>query len=272
MQQITVSSTSSLSSPLSSMLTTFTPGTLSAISSFVLSPGRAALVASGGIANELDTPTSSAPLLTKILKTFSSALTITSDMANTTQGDLGTPVSLTEERDGERNLIDLDLDEFPDSGVTDNGEGKSVPTGWSKKRDSVLYEQWTEGCVNVVTNIGLVLPDMTCGILLKLMGVESDPKVCVSFTAFLFHYRGDAHINSMECCILVECLVITLLFVLELFELDREIELLFKHLFYTVILMQEPCMKACHLSFGKPQKLVISSVTFRVSQITSISA
>lgn len=178
MQPIEPLSSGGLSASLKLFLENFTPAMISSLSNFLSSPGRAVLVASGGVANELSAPTINVPIMTKFLDLLSSSLTIASDVAISVREELGSPVTSTQERDGGPKLMDVDLDEFLDS--NENGEGKSALGLWSKKRgDTGGYDQWKGVVIEMVADIGLVLPKRTCIVLLKFLDKESDTKVCI---------------------------------------------------------------------------------------------
>lgn len=178
MQPIEPLSSGGLSASLKLFLENFTPAMISSLSNFLSSPGRAVLVASGGVANELSAPTINVPIMTKFLDLLSSSLTIASDVAISVREELGSPVTSTQEWDGGPKLMDVDLDEFLDS--NENGEGKSALGLWSKKRgDTGGYDQWKGVVIEMVADIGLVLPKRTCIVLLKFLDKESDTKVCI---------------------------------------------------------------------------------------------
>lgn len=178
MQSIEPLSSGGLSTSLKLFLENFTPAMISSLSTFLSSPGRAVLVASGGVANELSAPTINVPIMTKFLDLLSSSLTIASDVAISVREELGSPVTSTQERDGGLKLMDVDLDEFLDS--NENGEGKSALGLWSKRRgDTGGYDQWKGVVIKMVADIGLVLPKRTCIVLLKFLDKESDTKVCI---------------------------------------------------------------------------------------------
>lgn len=178
MQPIEPLSSGGLSTSLKLFLENLTPAMISSLSTFLSSPGRAVLVASGGVANELSAPTINVPIMTKFLDLLSSSLTIASDVAISVREELGSPVTSTQERDGGLKLMDVDLDEFLDS--NENGEGKSALGLWSKRRgDTGGYDQWKGVVIKMVADIGLVLPKRACIILLKFLDKESDTKVCI---------------------------------------------------------------------------------------------
>lgn len=176
MQPIEPLSSGGLSVSLKLFLDTFTPAMISSLSFFLSSPGRAVLVASGGVVNELGAPTITAPIMTKFLDLLSSFLTIASDVAISAREELGSPV--TQERDVGLKLMDNDLDEFLDS--NENVERKSGLGLWSKRRgDTGGYDEWKGVVIKMVADIGLLLPERTCIVLLKFLDKESDMKVCI---------------------------------------------------------------------------------------------
>lgn len=151
----------------------FTPATLSAFSIFLSSPGRAALVSNGGLAYEPDTPITVPPLMARFLGALSIALTVAASVSSLAQEEIpGSPATMFEDREGELKLMDVDLDEFSQTG-SQSLEGP----GSTKKRNNSLYEQWKELCLKMVADIGHVLPETTCNVLLKLLDDEKDTKV-----------------------------------------------------------------------------------------------
>jgi hypothetical protein len=160
------------------ILQMFTPATLSALSSFLAAPGRITLVESGGIAGKLDTTSSGgggAPLLGELLRTISETVTLASEMAAKAKGTRVTADIATEEHDGGHQLLDADLDEDLDPVVGNTSDGKSALS--KKGQNSSLYLQCMEVGLQMMTEIGFVLPDMTCGHLMKLFTATNAGKV-----------------------------------------------------------------------------------------------
>lgn len=171
------SRSSALCASLNSFLHEFTPATLSALSSFLSSPGHAALVSNGGLAYELDTPINTVPpLMARFLEALSSALTTAASVSSLAQDEIpGSPVTMFEDREGEIKLMDIDLDEFSETGL--QGSQSLEGLGSTKKRNNNLYDQWKELCLKMVADVGRVLPETTCKVLLKLLDDEKDTKV-----------------------------------------------------------------------------------------------
>lgn len=170
------SSRSSLSASLNTFFHEFTPAALSAFSCFLSSPGRATLVCSGGLAYELDTSVAVLPILTRFLESISSALTFTAAVKSSAQEEIpGSPVTLTEEREGKVKLMDVDLDEFSEMGP--QGSQKLEGLRSKMRGDNCLYDQWKELCLKIVADIGRILPETTYNVLFKLLDNEEDIKV-----------------------------------------------------------------------------------------------
>jgi hypothetical protein len=161
------------------ILQMFTPATLSALSSFLAAPGQITLVESGGIAGKLDTTSSGggggAPLLGELLRTISETVTLASEMAAKAKGTRVTVDIATEEHDGGHQLLDADLDEVLDPVVGNTSDGKSALL--KKGQNNGLYLQCMEVGLQMMTEIGFVLPHMTCGHLMKLFTATNAGKV-----------------------------------------------------------------------------------------------
>jgi len=134
------------------------------------------LVSSGGLAYELDTPVTVPPFMARFLGALSSALTFAASVSPLDQEEIpGSPVTMLEDREGEIKLMDVDLDEFSETGL--QGSQSLQGLGSTKKRNNSLYDQWKELCLKMVADIGRVLPEATCKVLLKLLDDEKDTKV-----------------------------------------------------------------------------------------------
>ena len=165
---------SALSASLNSFFHEFTPATLSALSGFLSSPGRAVLVSYGGLASEPDTSFTT-PIMTEFLEALSSALTVAAAKNFSAQEEIPvSPVTMLEEREGDAKLMDDDLDEFSESVLQGS---QSLELRSTKKGNTSLYGQWKELCLKMVADIGRVLPESTCNVLLKLLEDEHDIKV-----------------------------------------------------------------------------------------------
>lgn len=170
------SRSSALSASLNSFLHEFKPATLTLLSSFLSSPGRAALVSYGGLASEPDTLNTTPSIMAGFLEALSSALTTAAAKNFLAQDEiLGSPVTMVEEREGELKLMDVDLDEFTETGLQGSQSLEGLRS--IKRGNTSLYGQWKELCLKMVAEIGRVLPEKTCSVLLKLIGNEQDIKV-----------------------------------------------------------------------------------------------
>lgn len=170
------SRSSALSSSLNSFLHEFTPATLSALSSFLSSPGRAALVSYGGLASETGTLITTPSIMAGFLEALSSALTAAATKNILAQEEIpGSPVTMLEEREGEIKLMDVDLDEFSETGLQVSQSFEGLRS--TKRGNTTLYGQWKELCLKMIADIGRVLPETTCNVLLKLLENEQDTKV-----------------------------------------------------------------------------------------------
>jgi hypothetical protein len=173
------SRSSALSASLNSFLQEFTPATLSAISSFLSSSGRAALVSYGGLASESDTPITTPSIMAGFLDALSSALTAAATKNFLAQEEIPvSPVAMIEEREGEIKLMDVDLDEFSETGLQGFESLEGLRS--TKRGNTSLYGQWKELCLKMVADIGRVLPETTCDVLLTLLEDEQDTKVCAN--------------------------------------------------------------------------------------------
>ncbi|KAG0604904.1 hypothetical protein M758_9G018000 [Ceratodon purpureus] len=170
------SRSSALSASLSSFVHEFTPATLSALSRFLSSPGRATLVSYGGLASEpgtLNTP----PIMAGFLEALTTVLTAAATKNILAQEEIpGSPATMLEERDGEIKLMDVDLDEFSETGLLSSQSHEGLRS--TKRGNTSLYGQWKELCLKMIADIGRVLPERTCNALLKILENEQDTKVC----------------------------------------------------------------------------------------------
>lgn len=170
------SRSSALSASLNSFLHEFTPATLAALSSFLSSPGKAVLVSIHGHACEPDMASPDSPLMALFLEALQSALNSAASVSFLAQDETsGSPATVPEDREGDVKLMDIDLDEFSETGF--QGSQSLEGLGSTKKRNNSLYDQWKDMCLKMVADIGRVLPETSCKVLLSLLDDEKDTKV-----------------------------------------------------------------------------------------------